>query len=64
MTGTEKYKTAATTLVTDLGTHPRTAEGQFWHKQKYANQGSCDRNKTEDLMKRFFVRVVGWDIYG
>lgn len=38
LTGDGRYKSAATTLVSQLGTHPRTRGGGFWHKKRYANQ--------------------------
>ncbi|KAI0036080.1 Six-hairpin glycosidase [Vararia minispora EC-137] len=42
MTGEQKYKTAADTFRSQLNTHPRTAQGQFWHKLIYPNQGWLD----------------------
>ncbi|KZV69135.1 glycoside hydrolase family 105 protein [Peniophora sp. CONT] len=42
MTGEEKYKTAADLYRSQLNGHPRTAEGQFWHKLRYPNQGWLD----------------------
>lgn len=33
-----KYRKAATLLRHQLLTHPRTAQGGFWHKKKYTNQ--------------------------
>lgn len=33
-----KYKNAATMLVKQLETQPRTFDGGFWHKQRYTNQ--------------------------
>ncbi|KAG6875895.1 hypothetical protein C0993_006879 [Termitomyces sp. T159_Od127] len=41
-TGLAKYKTAADTFRRQLDEHPRTAEGQFWHKLRYPNQGWLD----------------------
>nr|GAT47523.1 cell wall glycosyl hydrolase [Mycena chlorophos] len=41
-TGDAKWKTAAQTYRTQLNSHPRTAEGQFWHKLIYPNQGWLD----------------------
>ncbi|KAL1744926.1 glycoside hydrolase family 105 protein [Schizophyllum fasciatum] len=41
-TGEEKWKTAADTLRAQLDVHPRTAEGQFWHKTRYPEQGWLD----------------------
>lgn len=38
VTGQKKYFTAATTLYDQLKHQPRTAEGGFWHKQRYPNQ--------------------------
>ncbi|NLO69991.1 MAG: glycoside hydrolase family 88 protein [Porphyromonadaceae bacterium] len=34
----DKYKAALDTLRNQLKTHPRTAEGGFWHKLKYPHQ--------------------------
>ncbi|KAG6831544.1 hypothetical protein H0H92_009463 [Tricholoma furcatifolium] len=41
-TGQEKFKTAADTYRLQLDEHPRTAQGQFWHKLIYPNQGWLD----------------------
>lgn len=41
-TGENKYKTAADIFRSQLNSHPRTAQGQFWHKLKYPNQGWLD----------------------
>ncbi|TDH27779.1 glycoside hydrolase family 88 protein [Segetibacter sp. 3557_3] len=38
VTGKEKYWKAATHMRNQLRTHPRTAEGGFWHKQVYPHQ--------------------------
>ncbi|MDB5196565.1 MAG: glucuronyl hydrolase [Flaviaesturariibacter sp.] len=38
VTGKEKYRKAASLLRDQLKTHPRTAEGSFWHKKIYPNQ--------------------------
>ncbi|KAJ6611182.1 glycoside hydrolase family 105 protein [Mycena sp. CBHHK59/15] len=37
-----KYKTASTIFRGQLNSHPRTAQGQFWHKLMYFNQGWLD----------------------
>jgi unsaturated rhamnogalacturonyl hydrolase len=37
-TGDERYKKAADLLRSQLRTHPRTAEGGFWHKKIYTQQ--------------------------
>jgi unsaturated rhamnogalacturonyl hydrolase len=37
-TGDEKYRMALDTLRSQMATHPRTAEGGFWHKNKYPHQ--------------------------
>lgn len=37
-TGAEKYRKAAQRLMQQLAQQPRTAEGNFWHKQIYPNQ--------------------------
>ncbi|TFK37096.1 glycoside hydrolase family 105 protein [Crucibulum laeve] len=41
-TGGVKYKVAADIFRGQLNSHPRTAQGQFWHKLKYPNQGWLD----------------------
>ncbi|KAH0579015.1 hypothetical protein H2248_003183 [Termitomyces sp. 'cryptogamus'] len=41
-TGSAKYKTAADTFRRQLDEHPRTTQGQFWHKLRYPNQGWLD----------------------
>ncbi|KAF7377615.1 Cell wall glycosyl hydrolase [Mycena sanguinolenta] len=41
-TGQAKYKTAADTFRSQLNGQPRTAQGQFWHKLMYFNQGWLD----------------------
>lgn len=38
VTGREKYRKAADALRAQLKTHPRTAEGGFWHKKIYPSQ--------------------------
>lgn len=37
-TGKEKYRKAIDTLYNQLQNHPRTDEGNFWHKKIYPNQ--------------------------
>ncbi|ESK91889.1 cell wall glycosyl hydrolase [Moniliophthora roreri MCA 2997] len=37
-----KYKQAADVFRSQLATHPRTAQGQLWHKKRYFNQGWLD----------------------
>ncbi|THG96647.1 hypothetical protein EW026_g5226 [Hermanssonia centrifuga] len=37
-----KYKTAADEFRAQLDIHSRTAQGQFWHKIQYPNQGWLD----------------------
>jgi len=38
-TGLQQYKTAADLFRSQLNSHPRTTQGQFWHKEIYVNQG-------------------------
>lgn len=38
VTGKDKYRKAADLLRSQLNTHPRTAEGGFWHKKIYPSQ--------------------------
>lgn len=37
-TGERRFRTAADTLIQQLETQPRTAEGGFWHKKRYTQQ--------------------------
>ncbi|KAL0581445.1 hypothetical protein V5O48_000599 [Marasmius crinis-equi] len=37
-----KYKKAADVFRSQLDSHPRTGQGQFWHKLRYFNQGWLD----------------------
>ena len=39
-TGAEKWRIAAETYIKQLDGQPRTAEGQYWHKLRYFNQGT------------------------
>ncbi|THU85122.1 glycoside hydrolase family 105 protein [Dendrothele bispora CBS 962.96] len=41
-TSDSKWKKAADTYMTQLHSHPRTTQGQFWHKLIYPNQGWLD----------------------
>ncbi|KAG6819880.1 hypothetical protein H0H93_007759 [Arthromyces matolae] len=41
-TGDQRYKIAAETFRAQLDGHPRTAQGQLWHKLIYPNQGWLD----------------------
>ena len=38
ITGDERYKKAALTLLKQLDTQPRTSDGGFWHKERYTHQ--------------------------
>ncbi len=38
ITGKEKYRKAIELIYSQVCTHPRTAEGNFWHKQIYPHQ--------------------------
>jgi unsaturated rhamnogalacturonyl hydrolase len=38
LTGKEKYRKAVDTIMEQVKTHPRTKEGNFWHKKIYPNQ--------------------------
>jgi len=38
MNGKEKYRKAIDLIYSQIQTHPRTAENNFWHKQIYPNQ--------------------------
>ncbi|KAJ3788714.1 glycoside hydrolase family 105 protein [Lentinula aff. detonsa] len=42
ITGEPKWKTAVDIYRSQLDSHPRTAQGQFWHKLIYPNQGWLD----------------------
>ncbi|KAL5532377.1 hypothetical protein ACEPAF_5947 [Sanghuangporus sanghuang] len=54
-TGDEKYKASADVLRAQLDTHPRTVEGQFWHKQRYPNQGWLDGVYMGDVFYAFYT---------
>lgn len=44
-----KWKVAAETFRAQLNAQPRTAEGQFWHKLRYFNQGWLDGIYMADI---------------
>jgi unsaturated rhamnogalacturonyl hydrolase len=57
-TGLAKYKTAVGTYRSQLNGQPRTAQGQFWHKLVYFNQGGLLRQFINlDLQ---FKTCAGW----
>ncbi|KAH9912859.1 glycoside hydrolase family 105 protein [Epithele typhae] len=51
----KKWKTAADTYHTQLMSHPRTAQGQFWHKKRYPNQGWLDGIYMGDVFYTTYV---------
>ncbi|KAJ7705457.1 glycoside hydrolase family 105 protein [Mycena rosella] len=52
-----KYKTAATIFRTQLNGHPRTAQGQFWHKLMYFNQGWLDGIYMGDVFYAAYTKA-------
>jgi unsaturated rhamnogalacturonyl hydrolase len=57
-TNQAKYKTAANTFRSQLNGHPRTAQGQFWHKLMYFNQGAF----IQFILHPIFLKTLclGW----
>ncbi|TRM59018.1 glycoside hydrolase family 105 protein [Schizophyllum amplum] len=66
-TGDEKWKTAADTLRAQLDVHPRTEEGQFWHKTRYPEQGWLDGIYMGDIFYAQYTaqlepdNITAWD---
>ncbi|EKM77784.1 hypothetical protein AGABI1DRAFT_93130 [Agaricus bisporus var. burnettii JB137-S8] len=66
-TGERKYQIAADIFKSQLDSHPRTAQGQFWHKLRYPNQGWLDGIYMGDIFyadytKRFQPdNATAWD---
>ncbi|KAJ7182726.1 Six-hairpin glycosidase [Mycena crocata] len=56
-TAQAKYKTAATTFQSQLNGHPRTAQGQFWHKLMYFNQGWLDGIYMGDVFYAAYTKA-------
>ncbi|KAJ6598448.1 glycoside hydrolase family 105 protein [Mycena vulgaris] len=52
-----KYKTAATIFRDQLNGHPRTAQGQFWHKLMYFNQGWLDGIYMGDVFYTAYTKA-------
>ncbi|KAJ3514057.1 hypothetical protein NLJ89_g2590 [Agrocybe chaxingu] len=52
----QKWKTAADTFKKQLETHPRTAQGQFWHKKIYPYQGWLDGVYMGDVFYAQYVK--------
>jgi rhamnogalacturonyl hydrolase YesR len=57
-TGAAKYKTAADAYRAQLNSHPRTAQGQFWHKKSYPNQGWLDGIYMGDVFYAEYTRQL------
>lgn len=55
-TNDTRYKIAAETYKGQLDGHPRTGEGQFWHKLRYPNQGWLDGVYMGDVFYTQYVR--------
>jgi unsaturated rhamnogalacturonyl hydrolase len=64
-TGDNRYKNAAFLLRRQLGTHPRTAQGGYWHKKIYPNQMWLDGLYMADPFLAQFAHTYGdsdiWD---
>lgn len=56
-TGLKKYKIAADTFRSQLETHPRNSEGQFWHKKIYPHQGWLDGIYMGDIFYADYAKV-------
>jgi len=56
-TNQAKYKTAANTFRSQLNGHPRTAQGQFWHKLMYFNQGWLDGIYMGDVFYTAYTKA-------
>ncbi|OLY92118.1 glucuronyl hydrolase [Cnuella takakiae] len=61
VTGKEKYRKAAMLLRNQLRTHPRTAEGGFWHKNIYPNQMWLDGLYMGQPFYAEYAKVFGED---
>lgn len=62
-TGKEKYKLAAHRLRAALDGHPRTAEGNFWHKQIYPNQVWLDGIYMAQVFAALYEKYFGQGDY-
>ncbi|KII85967.1 glycoside hydrolase family 105 protein [Plicaturopsis crispa FD-325 SS-3] len=66
-TGDVKYKTAADQFREQFKGHPRTAQGQFWHKLIYPNEGWLDGIYMGDVFYAQYTRdfepdnTTAWD---
>ena len=58
-TGENKYKAAADIFRGQLNSHPRTAQGQFWHKLRYPNQGQV-HSAQGFILSRWQYTDAGW----
>lgn len=61
VTGKEKYRKAAMLLRNQLRTHPRTAEGGFWHKKIYPYQMWLDGLYMGQPFYAEYANVFGED---
>lgn len=66
LTGGERYKKAADILRSQLERHPRTDEGGFWHKKRYARQMWLDGLYMGEPFYAGYTRLNGggnaaWD---
>jgi unsaturated rhamnogalacturonyl hydrolase len=60
----EKYRKAVELLRQQLLTHPRTAEGGFWHKKKYTNQMWLDGlYMGQPFMAEYMLLLLAWILF-
>ena len=62
-TGKEKYRLAAETLHAALLAHPRTAEGNFWHKKIYPHQVWLDGIYMAQVFAALYETHLGTSDY-
>ena len=62
-TGKEQYRLAAGRLAQQLDTHPRTAEGNFWHKAIYPNQVWLDGVYMAQPFRALYAKHFGGGDY-
>ena len=62
-TGNAKYRKAAEKLYRDLQTHPRTAEGNYWHKKIYPNQVWLDGTYMALPFQAMYEKAFGGGDY-
>ena len=62
-TGKQQYKLAAEKLAKQLEKHPRTAEGNFWHKAIYPNQVWLDGIYMAQPFRALYAKHFGGGDY-